>query len=90
MDYVIVVEDIAYSLSLIQREKIIKQNGIIITWSEGLNSALEEGKIKEGRDLGFVRVQKEVDGILQDIVYDYTFAFVYHAFHDGKKVIQNR
>jgi hypothetical protein len=90
MDYVIVVEDIAYSLSLIQREKIIKENGIIISWSEGLNSALEEGKIREGRDLGFVRVQKEIDGKLQDIVYDYTFAFVYHAFHDGKKVIKNR
>ena len=90
MDYVIVVEDIAYSLSLIQKEKIIKKEDIIITWSEGLNSALEDSKIKNGRDLGFVRVQKEVNGKLQDIVYDYTFAFVYHAFHNGKKVIQNR
>jgi len=88
MDYVIVIEDMAYSLSLIQREKIIKKKGIIITWSEGLNSALEDRKIKKGRDLGFVRVQKEVNGKLQDIVYDYTFAFVYHAFHNGKKVIQ--
>ena len=90
MDYVIVIEDIAYSLSLIQREKIIKKKDIIITWSEGLNSALEDSKIKKGRDLGFVRVQKEVNGKLQDIVYDFTFAFVYHAFHNGKKVIQNR
>lgn len=90
MDYVIVVEDIAYSLSLIQREKIIKRKDTVITWSEGLNSALEDKKIKNGRDLGFVRVQKEVNGKLQDIVYDYTFAFVYHAFHNGKKVIQNR
>ena len=90
MDYVIVIEDIAYSLSLIQREKIIKKKDIIITWSAGLNSALEDNKIKKGRDLGFVRVQKEVKGKLQDIVYDYTFAFVYHTFHNGKKVIQNR
>ena len=90
MDYVIVIEDIAYSLSLIQREKIIKKKDIIITWSAGLNSALEDSKIKKGRDLGFVRVQKEVNGKLQDIVYDYTFAFVYHTFHNGKKVIQNR
>ena len=90
MDYVIVIEDIAYSLSLIQREKIIKKKDIIITWSAGLNSALEDSKIKKGRDLGFVRVQKEVNGKLQDIVYDYTFAFVYHTFQNGKKVIQNR
>ena len=90
MDYVIVVEDIAYSLSLIEREKIIKKDDIIITWSEGFNSALDDIKIKKGRDLGFVRVQKEVNGKLQDIVYDYTFAFVYHTFHNGKKVIQNR
>ena len=58
MDYVIVVEDVAYSLSLIQREKIFEQNGIIITWSEGLNSALDEGKIREGRDLSLIHISE--------------------------------
>ena len=72
------------------RRIIDRKKDIIITWSAGLNSALEDSKIKKGRDLGFVRVQKEVNGKLQDIVYDYTFAFVYHTFHNGKKVIQNR
>ena len=88
MDYVIVVNEKAYSLSLIQKEKIINVDDIIITYKEGLNSALEESKIREGRDLGFVRVQTKENGELKDILYDYTFAFVYHAFHDGKKIIQ--
>lgn len=88
MDYVIVVNEKAYSLSLIQKKKKVIIDNIIITWKEGLNSALESNKISEGRDLGFVRVQKEQNGELIDILYDYTFAFVYHAFHDGKKIIQ--
>lgn len=88
MDYVIVVNEKAYSLTLIQEKKKLKIDDIIITWTEGLNSALESSKISDGRDLGFVRVQKEENGKLIDIVYDYTFAFVYHAFHNGKKIIQ--
>ena len=88
MDYVIVVDEKAYSLTLIQEKKELKIDDIIITWTEGLNSALESSKISDGRDLGFVRVQKEENGKLIDILYDYTFAFVYHAFHNGKKIIQ--
>lgn len=89
MDYVIVVNETAYSLNLIQKKKSLVINDIIITWKEGLNSALENNKIRKGRDLGFVRVQKKINGQLVDIVYDYTFAFVFHAFHNGKKIITN-
>ena len=89
MDYVIVVNDKAYSLTLIQKKKKLEIDDIIITWQEGLNSALEDRKISEGRDLGFVRVQRKEDNELIDIVYDFTFAFVYHAFHQGKKIIQD-
>jgi hypothetical protein len=89
MDYVIVVNDKAYSLTLIQKKKKLEIVDIIITWQEGLNSALEDRKISEGRDLGFVRVQRKENNELIDIVYDFTFAFVYHAFHEGKKIIQD-
>jgi len=88
MEYVIVVNGKGYSLSLIQKEKKINIDDIQITYKEGLNSALEETRIRDGRDLGFVRVQKKENGMFQDVVYDYTFAFVYHAFHDGEKIIQ--
>jgi hypothetical protein len=89
MDYVIVVNDKAYSLTLIQKMKKLEIDDIVITWQEGLNSALEDTKISDGRDLGFVRVQRKENNQLIDIIYDYTFAFVYHAFHEGKKIIQD-
>ena len=88
LEYVIVVEEQAYTLQLIQNKKELNIGDIRIQWTAGLNSALETSTISEGRDLGFVRVQKKINGKYEDIVYDYTFAFVFHAFHDGKKIIK--
>jgi len=87
MEYVIVVENNAYTLQSISNKKEVIIKDIKITWKEGLSSALENNKISNGRDLGFVRVQKLIKGKYEDIVYDYTFAFVYHAFHNGGKII---
>ena len=87
LEYVIVVEEEAYTLQLIQDKKELRLGDIKIKWTAGLNSALETSKISDGRDLGFVRVQKKTKGRYEDIVYDYTFAFVFHAFHNGKQII---
>jgi len=90
LEYVIVVEEQAYTLQLIQNKKELNIGDIRIQWTAGLNSALETSTISEGRDLGFVRVQKNINGKYEDIVYDYTFAFVFHAFHDGKPIIKEK
>lgn len=90
LEYVIVVEEQAYTLQLIQNKKELNIGDIRIQWTAGLNSALETSTISEGRDLGFVRVQKKINGKYEDIVYDYTFAFVFHAFHDGKPIIKEK
>ena len=90
LEYVIVVEEQAYTLQLIQNKKELSIGDIRIQWTAGLNSALETSTISKGRDLGFVRVQKKINGKFEDIVYDYTFAFVFHAFHDGKPIIKEK
>jgi len=52
----------------------------VLTWEPGQNSALDTRAIAEGRDVGNVLAQRRVGATLQDIPYDVTFAFVFHAF----------
>ncbi|RED54005.1 DUF3179 domain-containing protein [Aestuariispira insulae] len=67
----------AWSLALL-REKgsIITSDGTVLSWQAGQNSALDHGRIAEGRDVGTVTARK--DG--QDVVYFVDFAFAFHAF----------
>lgn len=67
----------AWPLSLIRKKKIIRHNGLLITWQAGQNSALDRRKIKQGRDIGNVTVTRE--GV--DVVYHIPFAFAFKAFH---------
>ncbi len=53
----------------------------MISWQAGRASALDEGIIAEGRDVGNLVVTEMIDGETRDAVHDITFAFVAHAFH---------
>lgn len=53
------------------------------SWEAGQNSALDTGRIAQGRDVGTVRVTKNG----ADVAYDITFAFVAHAFHPDIDII---
>lgn len=86
---VVVVEGEAWSLPFLAKERKVTQNDLILTWTEGQNSALDSPRIAEGRDVGNVVVQRRKDGELQDVTYDVTFAFVYHAFHPDGVIHQN-
>jgi hypothetical protein len=84
MAYVLAVDNEAWSLDLIRKNKRIEKGDLVITWSPGQNSALDTSDIVEGRDIGNVVVQRRTANGLVDAVHDLTFAFVFHAFRkDG-------
>ena len=60
-------------------------NGLDYSWQAGQASALDDGQISQGRDVGNIIVQDK-DG--NDVPYDVTFAFVAHAFHPEIKIQQ--
>ena len=62
------------------RKKKIVSGDLVLTWSPGRNSALDTASIGAGRDIGNVIVQRRSGENMQDVVYDLTFAFVFHAF----------
>ncbi len=81
MAYVLMVGGKAWSLDLIRKRKRIEDGDLVITWSAGQNSALDQTDISEGRDLGNIVVQRRTGKGMVDVVHDLTFAFVVHAFH---------
>lgn len=82
---VVVAEGRAWSFPMLVEKGSVNDGGLTISWGKGQNSALDTRSIREGRDVGNVTVQR--NGV--DVVHDITFAFVYHAFHDGKRIVTN-
>ena len=78
---VVVVEDEAWSLDLIRDAGRYERGDLVITWEAGQNSALDSSTIADGRDIGNVVVQRNGGGGLEDVPYDISFAFAFHAFH---------
>jgi hypothetical protein len=82
MSYVVSVEEDAWMLTELRAKGQIIHQDLVISWREGMSSALDKSRIGNGRDIGYVEVQKRMrDGALLDISYDMTFAFVFKAFH---------
>ena len=79
---VVVVEGRARSMPLLRKKGTHRDDGLTFTWTAGQNSALDDSKMRNGRDVGKITVQR--DG--KDVVYDVTFAFVYKAFHGSKRI----
>ena len=74
----------AWSLSLLRAKGKIRRGDLILSWEAGQNSALDTGRISEGRDIGNVVVQRDTGDGRVDVVHDITFAFAFHAFRpDG-------
>ena len=67
----------AWSLALLrQKGEITTEDGVVLRWTPGQNSALDTRAITEGKDVGNVTAQK--DGT--DVAYFVDFAFAFHAF----------
>jgi hypothetical protein len=82
LERVVRVGDQAWPLTRLAAESEIVEDGLRLTWAAGLASALDDGAVAGGRDVGNVRV---FDAAGQDVVFDVMFAFAFHAFWpDGR------
>jgi hypothetical protein len=82
--YVVAVGSEAWSLDRLRKEKKIEAGDLVITWEPGQLSVLDVAYIKEGRDIGYVTVQRKTPAGFQDAIHDLTFAFAFNAFNpDG-------
>ncbi len=82
MARVVVVDGQAWAMTLLRDKGRISEADLTLTWTAGQNSALDSAQITEGRDVGNVTVTQNGN----DVVYDVTFAFVFHAFHPDRKI----
>ena len=77
----------AWSLDLLKAEReITLADGTVMTWEPGQNSALGEGWIPDGADVGNILVRRKAGGAWRDVPYFIDFAFAFHAFHPDAKI----
>lgn len=90
LDRVVVVEGKAWALDYIKNTSPLTVGDLTITWQPGQNSALDQRDITQGRDIGTVTVTRKNDtsSNTEDVAYDVTFAFVFHAFIPDQQIIQ--
>ena len=81
MAYVVAVGDQAWTLDRLKAEKRIEAGDLVLTWQTGQLSVLDISYIKEGRDIGYVTVQRKTPAGLRDAIHDMTFAFAFNAFN---------
>ncbi|MEQ5868555.1 DUF3179 domain-containing protein [Sagittula sp. NFXS13] len=74
---VVRVGDRAWPLSRLAEAKELREGGLLLSWRAGQASALDSDFIRDGRDVGSVRV-RDADG--KDLPHDVMFAFAFHAF----------
>ncbi|MBL4806495.1 MAG: DUF3179 domain-containing protein [Rhodobacteraceae bacterium] len=85
---VVVAEGKAWALDFLRASKRIEtDDGLILEWEKGQNSALDASLIGEGVDIGNVTARrKKADGY-EDILYTVDFAFAHYAFHPETPII---
>lgn len=67
----------AWPMARLNKETVVKEVGLVISWASGQASALDTGQIGKGRDVGSIRVR---DAVGRDVPHDVMFAFAFHAF----------
>ena len=79
--------DKAYSLALLRERGTIIDGEFVFTWEPGQNSAVDGANIARSRDVGNVLVKRGLDQWAEDVPYEVTFAFAYHAFEPDNPII---
>jgi len=75
----------AVALPKLAKEGSFEKNGLKFSWTAGQASALDTGKISDGRDVGNIEV---VDDKGNAVVHEITFAFAARAFLPELEIIQ--
>ena len=85
---VVNVDGRAWSLDYLRtRRKVETEDGLVLTWEPGQNSALDAERIAEGMDIGNVVVQRTTADGLQDVPYSLDFAFAFYAFKPDTEIV---
>ncbi|MBU2581669.1 MAG: DUF3179 domain-containing protein [Alphaproteobacteria bacterium] len=75
------------TLELLRKAGIVRSGDFLISWQAGQASALDQHLVSGGRDVGNVIAQKDNgNGQFEDVAYDVTFAFAFHAFHPESRL----
>lgn len=74
---VVRVGEQAWPVSRVRTEGGVSESGLTISWTSGQASALDSGRISQGKDVGTIRVK---DAAGNDVAHDVMFAFAFHAF----------
>lgn len=78
----------AWPMERLHRETVIREAGVVISWTAGQASALDTGVLADGRDVGSIRVRDDTD---KDVPHDVLFAFAFNAFWpEGEWMLGNR
>ncbi len=77
LERVVRVGDRAWPLTRFASNTMITEAGVTLSWAPGQASALDTGRISQGRDVGSIRVR---DAQGRDVPHDVMFAFAFHAF----------
>lgn len=80
--YVVSIGARAWPLARLRQAGEIVDDGLILRWSPGMNSALDNERIADGRDIGYAAVARlHDDGSRSVVQHEITFAFVFKAFY---------
>ncbi len=77
---VVVIGDDAWPLENLMKRRRIESGDLVLVWEPGQASPLDAGSIEAGREIGNVIAQRRRGAALEDVVYDVSFAFAFHAF----------
>ncbi len=84
---VVRVGEQAWALDLVRGKKRLETpGGLILTWTAGQNSAMNERIVAQGADVGNVMVQRQGADGLVDVPYSVDFAFAFHAFYPESEI----
>jgi hypothetical protein len=85
---VVAVEGVAraWSLPLLRERGEIVHADLVLRWEPGRRSALDAGRIAQGRDVGNVTVVRRTAQGPEPVAYDLPFAFAFRAFHPGAPI----
>lgn len=82
-------EPFAVTLPYLQQNAPVRVGDFELTWEAGQASALDSGRISDGRDVGSIEVFKVLEnGAKEPVVYTVTFAFAARAFLPELKITQ--
>lgn len=76
--HVVKVGTRAWPLMRLAQAGRLTEAGVTLSWRAGQASALDDGQIAKGRDIGSVRVR---DAQGRDLPHEVMFAFAFHAFN---------